>query len=318
MRLDNGYNKSEKMKTTILLFLCLLFLTIKNPAQTVTDIDGNVYNIITIGTQVWFKENLKVSHYRNGDPVPNVTDNSRWAGLTTGAFCNYENNASFTPTYGRLYNWFAVADSREICPADWHVATDAEWTVLTDLLGGEAGAGGKLKEAGTEHWASPNAGATNEVDFTALPGGYRANNEIFIGIHHIGSWWCSTENGPANGWARGIFNDATTVDRGGYYEKKMGFSVRCIKDATTRIHDIKINGDIQIYPNPASEVIKITCHNSQITNVRIYNLIGECILQKDINSRNGELLINSLSGGIYIIEIKTKDSATQRKLIRKQ
>lgn len=266
------------MKKSILLITGLALLTINFQAQTVTDIDGNVYNTIAIGTQEWLKENLKVTRYRNGDLLPNVEDNTAWSGLTTGAYCNYDNETSNATTYGRLYNWYAVNDPRAIAPLGWHVATDAEWTILTDLLGGENVAGGKLKEVGTAHWTNPNVGATNEVGFTALPGGYRANNEIFIGIHDIGSWWCSTESGPTNGWARGIFNDAINVDRGGYYEKKIGFSVRCVKDETTGIYDYNFKQDIQIYPNPAIDRIFINYFKIQDTEVKVYNLIGDCVL----------------------------------------
>jgi uncharacterized protein (TIGR02145 family) len=139
--------------------------------NTVTDIDGNIYHTVTIGTQVWMVENLKTTKYRNGDPIPNVTGNA-WAALTTGAYCWYNNDAAtYKATYGALYNWYAVADSRNIAPTGWHVPTDAEWTTLTTFLGGESVAGGKLKETGTNHWTSPNTGATNETGFTALPGG---------------------------------------------------------------------------------------------------------------------------------------------------
>lgn len=202
--------------------------TISN--NTVTDYDGNVYHTVIIGTQVWMVENLKTTHYRNGTAIPNVTDVSAWNSLTAGAYCNYNNNANNVATYGRLYNWYAVNDSRNIAPEGWHVATDEEWTGLTDLLGGESVAGGKLKEAGTLHWPSPNTGATNEVGFSALGGGYRSNTASYIGFGGIGSWWCSTESSITDAWARGIFNDAVNVDRGGYYEKMMGFSVRCVRD----------------------------------------------------------------------------------------
>lgn len=138
---------------------------------TVTDYDGNVYQTVLIGDQCWMMENLKVTHYRNGDPIPHVTDGVTWGNLTSGAYCNYNNDEGNVATYGRLYNWYAVDDSRNIAPAGWHVPSDAEWQTLVDYLGGDAVAGGKMKEAGTTHWASPNTGATNESGFTALPGG---------------------------------------------------------------------------------------------------------------------------------------------------
>ena len=124
--------------------------------STVTDIDGNVYQTVTIGTQEWMAENLKVTHYRNGDPIQLVTDDSSWSNLSTGAYCDYDNDGDNVAVYGRLYNWFAVNDSRAIAPAGWHVATAADWQTLIDILGGDAVAGGKMKEAGTAHWLAPN------------------------------------------------------------------------------------------------------------------------------------------------------------------
>ena len=304
------------MKKSILLIAGLAFLTINNQAQTVTDIDGNVYNTVTIGAQVWLQENLKVIHYNNGDEIPNVSSSTAWLGLSTGAYCNYENNAGFVITYGSLYNWFAVNDSRCICPTGWHVATDEEWTILTDLLGGEAVAGGKLKEAGTLHWPSPNTGATNEVGFTALGGGYRSNTATYIGFGGIGSWWCSTESSTTDAWGRGVFNDAINVDRGGYYEKMMGFSVRCIKDETTSINDMNLKNDIKFFPNPAKERIYLNNSENQIILVKVYNLVGECVLKKNIIDSKTEININSLLKGLYIIELTSENCAVQSKLIK--
>ena len=150
----------------------VIFSTATLSGGTVVDIDGNVYNTVTIGTQVWMVENLKTTKYRNGDAIPNVTGNASWVALSTGAYCWYNNDAAtYKATYGALYNWYAVGDSRNIAPSGWHVATDSEWTTLSTFLGGESIAGDKLKEIGTSHWLSPNTGATNSNGFTAFPGG---------------------------------------------------------------------------------------------------------------------------------------------------
>jgi uncharacterized protein (TIGR02145 family) len=200
------------------------------PATTVTDIDGNVYQTVTIGTQVWMKEDLRVTHYRNGDSIPNVTDNTAWTAQTAGAYCEYNNSLSNAATYGRLYNWYAVSDSRIIAPAGWHVASDAEWQMLSDSLGGSVVAGGKLKEAGTTHWTSPNTGATNESGFTALPGGYRGiNNGTFFQLGSCTYFWSSTGYNSDMAWLRCLFSSFSDLYRGGIY-KGNGFSVRCVKD----------------------------------------------------------------------------------------
>jgi uncharacterized protein (TIGR02145 family) len=202
------------------------------PPQTVTDIDGNIYHTVTIGTQIWMVENLKVTHYSNGDSIPNVRDHTEWGNLTTGAYCNQNNIDSMSNTYGRLYNWFVVNDNRKVAPTGWHIPSDAEWTILTDYLGGDSIVGGKLKEKGTIHWASPNIGATNESGFTALPGGYRyPGGSPFFPIGEEGHWWSSTEGYTNCAHNRYIasFNNAVFRNDGGNF-KGSGFSVRCIKD----------------------------------------------------------------------------------------
>ncbi|MBK7695522.1 MAG: fibrobacter succinogenes major paralogous domain-containing protein [Saprospiraceae bacterium] len=206
-----------------------------NNNPTVTDIDGNVYHTVTIGSQTWMVENLNTSRYRDSTLIPNVTDNLAWISLTTGAFCDYENLPSNSKTYGKLYNWYAVTDSHNICPIGWHIPSDAEWTTLTDFLGGENTAGGKLKEAGTTHWQSPNYGATNESGFTALPGGRRNSDGSFenplnkLGIRYDGAWWTSTLFGMHSIWYRSIGYSGIGVGRNDSMETN-GFSIRCIKD----------------------------------------------------------------------------------------
>ncbi len=196
---------------------------------TVTDIDGNVYHTVTIGTQTWMAENLKVTKYRNGDSIPNVTDGDEWYHLSTGAYCDYENTASNSSVYGKLYNWYAVADSRDIAPNGWHVASNAEWTTLTTYLVGEDVAGGMLKEKGTAHWLSPNEGATNETGFSALPGGYYYGGS-FGGLGSYGSWWSSTEySSDDRAWHRTVNSIYGRMGRSYYYQSS-GFSVRCLKD----------------------------------------------------------------------------------------
>ncbi len=212
-------------------------------SNTVTDIDGNVYPTVTIGTQVWMAANLKVTHYQNGDPLPNVTATATWTGLTAGAYCEYDNDVNNVATYGRLYNWYAASDVRNIAPAGWHVPTDAEWMQLEMYLGmslAEVGGnqtwrgtteGGKLKEAGLTHWATANIGATNESGFTALPGGTRYTGDY--GVYVIGSWcafWTSTDKPDYEiTYGRVLSTDNAQVGRYFYY-KHNGHSIRCVKD----------------------------------------------------------------------------------------
>jgi uncharacterized protein (TIGR02145 family) len=215
--------------------------TTSSEAQTgtVTDIDGNVYNTITIDSQVWLKENLKATKYNDGTAIPNITVNTAWAALTTGAYSDYSNTPANSTTYGRLYNWYAVDNNaatkvasnggKNVCPTSWHVPSDAEWTTLTTFLGGETVAGGKLKETGTTHWLSPNTGATNETGFTALPGALRDYDGTYSIIGRDGFWWSSTEYANTYALFRNLYYSNANVYVSNLY-KPFGFSVRCVRD----------------------------------------------------------------------------------------
>ncbi|MCF8297873.1 MAG: fibrobacter succinogenes major paralogous domain-containing protein [Saprospiraceae bacterium] len=196
---------------------------------TVKDIDGNTYQTVKIGAQWWMAENLKTTKYLDGTSIPNVSDSIAWINLTTGAYCDYDNTPSNSDTYGRLYNWYAAVDVRNICPSGWHVPSDAEWTTLTTYLGGESVAGGKLKESGTIHWESPNTGATNESGFSALPGGNRITNGAFDANGYFGIYCSSSKQCYTDAWIRAMSYNYSYVAR--YFtSRKDGFSVRCVKD----------------------------------------------------------------------------------------
>jgi uncharacterized protein (TIGR02145 family) len=199
------------------------------PVGMISDIDGNMYKTVKIGNQVWLAENLKVTHYRNGDPIPNVTQNSEWTYRSTGAFCAYNNQGSNAEIYGYLYNWHAVNDSRNIAPFGWHVPNVYEWRILGDYLGGDNVAGGKMKETGTSHWPYPNMEATNESGFTALPGGERAYSGKFYMMGQEGYFCTSTITEFLQPYIRRLYwdsseliDDITSVQR--------GHSIRCVRD----------------------------------------------------------------------------------------
>ena len=191
------------------------------------DVDGNAYPTVKIGDQDWMAENLKVTHYRNGDPIPNVTVGADWVALTTGARCYYDNDsATNNPVYGSIYNWYAVGDSRNLCPAGWHVPTDGEWITLTTYLGGENVAGTKMKAF--RLW-NPVYIATNTSGFSGLPGGDRHMlHGDFETIGHYGYWWSSQEVGSYAYCRQLLCNYAGTFRMG--LTKSSGFSVRCMRD----------------------------------------------------------------------------------------
>jgi len=240
----SGYNKhSQKViiKSNHLVNLDVTLEEYVFQYGSVTDIDGNTYKTIKIGDQWWMAENLKVSHYRNGDAIPTGHSNSEWADLSTGAYVVYDDNERNSEPYGYLYNWYAVDDNRNIAPAGWHIPTDDEWKELEIYLGMSQSAankfgwrdtdeGGKLKETGTAHWNSPNTGATNESGFTALPGGYRGSYDGgYYDLGNSGSFWSSTEDNSHNAWSRRRSYYYSGVYRGNS-NKESGFSVRCVRD----------------------------------------------------------------------------------------
>jgi uncharacterized protein (TIGR02145 family) len=216
--------------SSLINYLTTGFYTPPNcPPGTVTDIDGYVYKTVKIGSQIWMAENLRVRRYRNGDSIPNVTDAATWAGLTSDAYCDYNNDSDYVALYGRLYNWYAVTDARNIAPEGWHVATDSEWVALMTFLGGNTVTGGKLKESGYTHWLTPNIGATNSSGFTALPGGARYSGGNFGNVGYDANYWTSTEFDEEKGWGRGLSNYSAAMYTW-YDVKVMGLAIRCVKD----------------------------------------------------------------------------------------
>ncbi|MES2797684.1 MAG: fibrobacter succinogenes major paralogous domain-containing protein [Bacteroidota bacterium] len=190
------------------------------------------YSAVTICCQSWMTRNLEVTSYRNGDPIPQITDPTAWSELTTGAWCYYNNDPTNGSIYGKLYNWYAVNDPRGLAPEGWHVPTDFEWTTLTNCLGGEGAAGGLMKEIGITHWTTPNTDATNFSGFIALPGGFRASAGTFSVIGGYGYLWSATLLSINNITAplyRTAYYINGTLSRGSG-SLRSGFSVRCIRD----------------------------------------------------------------------------------------
>lgn len=221
-----------------------LFIYGQYSTGTVTDIDGNVYKTIKIGSQWWMAENLNVAHYRNGDQIPNITDNFQWLKLSTGAFSNYDNDTDNTATYGKLYNWYAVYDSRNIAPVGWHVPTDEEWKQLEMYLGMNRSALDATGFRGTDEGSKlagraslwyrgklKNNAAFEESGLSALPGGGRNEVGKFgdLDLGHLAYFWSSSESSDSYAWTRHL--DCYHSDVGRHsYEKRSGFSVRCVRD----------------------------------------------------------------------------------------
>jgi len=245
------------------------FTTLQNSA-TINDIDGNVYDTVHIGSQIWLKQNLKVTKYRNGNPIPNVTDDTQWATLSSGSYCWYDNDsATYKNLYGALYNYYAVVDSRNLCPIEWHVPSDNEWTILTTYLGGDSIAGNKLKEVGTTHWIVYNIGATNESGFVGLPGGFRSSWSAFYTYGYNGYWWSSTDYNNSYAWFRELtYNDSIVLHNN--IVKTNGFSVRCVKDTISlaTLPTVTTSPVLSINPTSAISGGNVTSDGGSIVTAR--------------------------------------------------
>ena len=213
----------------------LSFITLKLVVYGfATDVDGNKYPVVKIGQQYWLQKNLRVDHYRNGDAIPRVTGDDPWKVLATGAYCDYDNQSANDTTYGNLYNWHALGDSRGLCPSGWHVPAGSEWKILADFLGGNTLAGGALKSTGTIEqssglWYVPNTGATNSSGFTALPGGYRINYGTFYSLGNVAYFWSASDTATVNAW--NYILDANNGELSRIFSLKTnGFSIRCCRD----------------------------------------------------------------------------------------
>ncbi len=242
---------SARAKPAFVPFLFFLLSCFGLGAQgTVTDVDGNVYKTVIIGTQVWMAENLKVTRFRNGDPIPTTNPATRDISGERNPVYQwiFENRPEDLAVYGRLYTWYAVMDIRGIAPEGWHVPSDEEWKTLAEYLGGDGAAGGKMKEAGAGYWKGPNTGATNASGFTGLPGGSRPENGAFDGggtyagdKHHYGAWWSSTARNALTALHRYLgYNDGKLAVFGESWSgTRWGFSVRCVRDAPAGAEDSK-------------------------------------------------------------------------------
>ena len=310
------------MKHCVWIFLVLTTsIYSQTPGNGVTDIDGNQYNSVIIGTQEWQKENLNVSKYTDGTIIPEVTDPTTWASLTTGAWCYYNNDPANGAIYGKLYNWFAVAgiwnevsktdasQRKKLAPEGFHVPTDVEWNTLFNFLEGVSVAGNKIKESGTSHWTNPNAGADNSTGFTALPGGARYNDGGFsaptIPLGGNGFYWSSTEDNITMSYdlMLSYFNGYASLVP---HSKGSGESVRCIYNIALNNQSFNSNS-FNIYPNPTKDQFTIDCGITTNVNgwsYKIVNTLGQEVINGQISSQQNIVQLNNIKGqGVYFVKM---------------
>ena len=212
-------------KICLAFFIALIYSSIAR--CQVTNFDGNVYDTVVIGQQTWLKSDLLVTHFRNGDSIPNVVEAKDWIRLKTCAYCDYSDVTANSKFTNRLYNWYCVIDTAGLCPVGFHVPDGVEWKKLINFLGGNFEAGGRLKS--TKNWEPPNEAASDSVGFSALPGGHRFTDGAFLTKGYNGNWWTSTKHSLIHAYSISLNTYTGFIDNSNF-DNKAGLSVRCIKD----------------------------------------------------------------------------------------
>jgi uncharacterized protein (TIGR02145 family) len=318
------------MKHCVWIFLVLTISSYsQTPGNGVTDIDGNQYSSVIIGTQEWMKKNLNVSKYSDGTVIPQVTDPTQWANLTTGAWCYYNNDTANGAVYGKLYNWYAVAGIHDndpstpnkiLAPQGWHVPSDAEWSILINHLDPNADGGntlpnvvgGKMKSTGTLSagnglWNSPNTDATNESGFSGLPAGLVSPYGTFSSIGLGGYLLSSSEYFTGVAWGRIIDYDDSNAYRL-YNDKRFGFSVRCLNNNLLSNTPFKTIS-LKLYPNPVVSILNVKTNNNLINqSYTIIDSLGRVVLNGKLNKNDTIINVEQLSEGIYYLKVSSNSA----------
>jgi uncharacterized protein (TIGR02145 family) len=306
---------------TFIIYILLIFSYVNIYAQeTVTDYDGNVYNTVTIGDQIWLKENLKSLHYSDGTSIPGVL--------------SYNNDDSLAEIYGRLYTWdTAMRDSTQpgaqgVCPCEWHIPTDQEWSQLENYLGGAAIAGGKMKDTGTTFWNAPNTGATNSSGFSALPAGefdaYYSPN-IFQLLNEYAVFWTSTHISTLKARERYLAYNSSASSIYDWF-KVMNYSIRCIKDNPTWMEDESTTPNkfilMQNFPNPfnPTTIIQFETTHKTFISLKVFNVLGNEIAtlineEKPVGIHKVEWNAKALPSGIYFYKIQAGNFTETKKMV---
>lgn len=290
-------------KQICIVGLALFLLSGKVNSQVkMKDGDGNEYGTVLVGSTYWIDQNLKSSKYANGDIITNVDDNTAWSQLNTGAWSYYNKSSLNGSTYGKLYNWYAVDDSRGVCPTGWRVPTNTDWNNLGKALGGDTLVGGKLKQTGTTLWSSPNTAATNQIGFNALPSGYRGNMGAYGSLASNAYFWVRESYNGTEAVGRNITSNSKALFTE-HNNKLNGFAIRCVKENTASLEENALNL-WSVALNPVNATITFNQLPDFTEKVVIFDLNGTKVLE--VNTEKNKTLIVSnatLPQGIYLVHI---------------
>ena len=303
------------MKISNFIFSFCSLISIAALGQTVSDIDGNMYTTVSIGNQVWLGENLKVTKFNNQDPISLVLDDTQWSTQTQAAYCYYQGDVANTNDSGNLYNWYVVNNSKNVCPTGYHVPSISEWEELITFLGGNAVAGGKLKEIGFAHWLDPNTGADNSSGFTLLPSGWRAhNNGFYESLSYMAYVWSSTS----------VDALSSSIILAGYDSPacytseshiRTGLPIRCLKDETSSLDEADNDQPILVYPNPANDLVNIHFSIFDNPTVKLTDTKGQIVLEKTIVNNSCSFDLSTYGNGVYFIQIEGTTGVNRIKIV---
>jgi uncharacterized protein (TIGR02145 family) len=306
------------MKNRIYFLVILSFLNFKSNAQTIVDIDGNIYNSVTIGAQTWMQENLKTTRFNNGIAIP--TTSLPVTNDTTILYqWSYNQDTNNINIYGRLYTWNVIYSNNNVCPNGWRVPNNLDWEALSNFLGGGSIAGGKMKEMGTVHWLVTDSTVNNSSGFTGLGSGSRGNPSGFSNINQSGSFWSSTPFGSIGSFPRG--NVFSLVAQNSSFINSVsvannGKACRCIKDETTGIDNSSFQNEIQIFPNPATNRITVSLEEIRNYHLSIFDLLGNTLHQQKLIDKINYIEIDFLPKGTYLIKLITENHVVSYKFIK--
>ena len=302
------------MKIKILTLSYLFINTISILAQTVTDVDGNTYNAISIGNQIWLTENLKVTKYNDQVPISLVLDDASWSTQTEPAYCYYQGDIANANGYGNLYNWHVVNNAKNVCPSGYYVPSIADWEELITFVGGNAVAGGKLKEMGLEHWLDPNTGADNSSSFTLLPSGWRANNNGFYeNLSYMAFVWSSTSVDAQSSSIILVGYDSPACYTSDSHILT-GLPIRCLKDKSASLNENLNQHPMIVYPNPAKNII--TIESNQNLEIEIFSVEGQKIKSFKLINNKTDIDVLDLASGVYILNALTDKGIVTYKFIK--
>lgn len=306
--------KSYPLSMIYLLTANLTFGQIFTPGSGVTDADGHTYSTIIIGGTEWMAENLRTSHYANGDPILNITSNSDWSpsfGNSEPGYCYYNNSSSNNASYGKLYNWFAVSDQRNICPSGWYVPDWADWSSLLLAIDPSADVYGLAPMSTTAGYKmkAESFSGSNASGFNALPAGRRSGGlGTFSDAGTHTYWWSRAANAldeilgePAARW---VYSSSQELLRSSY-DRKSGYSVRCVKGSGTGVFNLN-EVPIELYPNPSIDHVRFNVPVILIgADYQVFNPLGQCVLSGTIKEASTLLAVNELLPGIHILKIES-------------